>query len=131
MTLVFGLSIGVTCGGGADVDPEECCSTSGNCQPESGMSDPQSCCDREATSKTAAPNPVNAGGTITYTLSYSNTGNENATGVVLSDAIPANTTFVSASAPGAPAGAAAQRALPRAGPGRWPDRVRAEGLRLP
>src|SRR5256712_182310 len=55
-------------------------------------------------SKTAAPNPVNAGGNITYTLTYSNSGNENATGVVLSDAIPANTTFVSASAPGAPAG---------------------------
>jgi len=56
MTLVFGLSIGVTCGGAADVDPQACCSTSGDCQPESGVSDPQSCCDREATSKTAAPN---------------------------------------------------------------------------
>src|SRR5206468_1302853 len=38
-----------------------------------------------AVSKTDAPDPAAAGGTITYTLSYSNTGNENATGVVVSD----------------------------------------------
>src|SRR5262249_59936700 len=34
-------------------------------------------------SKTDAPDPVNAGANITYTLSYSNTGNANATGVVI------------------------------------------------
>src|SRR3989442_11054596 len=50
-----------------------------------------------------APDPVAAGGNLTYTLSYSNTGNANATGVVLTDTVPANTTFVSATAGGTPA----------------------------
>jgi len=31
---------------------------------------------------------VNAGSNITYTISYSNTGNMNATGVVITDTIP-------------------------------------------
>src|SRR5438034_1101136 len=53
-----------------------------------------------AVSKTDSPDPVAAGGNLTYTLSYSNTGNANATGVVLTDTIPANTTFVSATAGG-------------------------------
>src|SRR2546425_376177 len=53
-----------------------------------------------AVSKTDSPDPVAAGGTLTYTLSYSNTGNANATGVVLTDTVPANTTFVSATAGG-------------------------------
>ncbi len=48
-------------------------------------------------SKTDAPDPVNAGSNITYTISYSNTGGSQATGVVITDTIPANTTFVSAS----------------------------------
>src|SRR3989475_767355 len=51
-------------------------------------------------SKTDSPDPVAAGGNLTYTLSYSNTGNANATGVVLTDTVPANTTFVSATAGG-------------------------------
>src|SRR5437773_2110653 len=51
-------------------------------------------------SKTDAPDPVNAGSNITYTLSYSNTGNANATGVVISDTVPANTSFVSATGGG-------------------------------
>src|SRR5438093_1184342 len=51
-------------------------------------------------SKTDSPDPVAAGGTLTYTLSYSNTGNANATGVVITDTVPANTTFVSATAGG-------------------------------
>ena len=33
------------------------------------------------------------GGTIVYTLNYTNTGNQGATGVVLSETVPANTTF--------------------------------------
>ncbi|PYT33984.1 MAG: hypothetical protein DMF52_14285, partial [Acidobacteria bacterium] len=53
-----------------------------------------------AVSKTDSPDPIAAGGTLTYTLSYSNTGNANATGVVLTDTVPANTTFVSATAGG-------------------------------
>jgi len=50
--------------------------------------------------KTDAPDPVAAGANITYTLSYSNTGNANATGVVISDTVPANTSFVSATGGG-------------------------------
>src|SRR5438093_76531 len=57
-----------------------------------------------AVSKTDSPDPVAAGGSLTYTLSYSNTGNANATGVVLTDTVPANTTFVSATAGGTLAG---------------------------
>jgi uncharacterized repeat protein (TIGR01451 family) len=55
-------------------------------------------------SKTDAPDPVTAGGNIAYTVSYSNAGNMNATGVVLTDAVPANTSFVSATGGGALAG---------------------------
>ena len=50
--------------------------------------------------KTDAPDPVVAGANITYTIAVQNTGTGGLTGVVLTDAIPANTTFVSASAPG-------------------------------
>src|SRR5258707_6036644 len=53
-----------------------------------------------AISKADGPDPVAAGGNITYTISYSNTGNQNATGVVISDTIPANTSFVSATGGG-------------------------------
>src|SRR5439155_1790489 len=51
-------------------------------------------------SATDAPDPAAAGGTITYTLAYSNTGNSGATAVVLSDTVPVNTTDVSASGGG-------------------------------
>src|SRR5260221_76450 len=51
-------------------------------------------------SKADGPDPVNAGSNITYTISYSNTGNMNATGVVITDTIPANTSFVSATGGG-------------------------------
>src|SRR5207249_2489017 len=51
-------------------------------------------------SKADAPDPVNAGSNITYILSYSNTGNANATGVVITDTIPVNTSFVSATGGG-------------------------------
>ncbi|HKQ97256.1 MAG TPA: fibronectin type III domain-containing protein, partial [Candidatus Polarisedimenticolia bacterium] len=47
-------------------------------------------------SKTDGPDPVAAGSNITYTLSYANNGIGGATGVVVSDTLPANTTFVSA-----------------------------------
>src|SRR5207245_9293555 len=63
------------------------------------LSDP-----RFTLTKTDAPDPVAAGANITYTLAYQNVGTNNATGVVLTDAIPANTTFVSASASGSVAG---------------------------
>ena len=44
--------------------------------------------------------PVNAGGEITYTITYGNTGLAAATGVVITDAIPANTTYKAGSATG-------------------------------
>jgi uncharacterized repeat protein (TIGR01451 family) len=56
-------------------------------------------------SKTASPDPVPAGGTLTYTLDYTNTGNDDATGVFITDTLPANTTFVSATSGGTESGA--------------------------
>ncbi len=47
--------------------------------------------------KSDQPDPVQAGGTIVYTIEFSNTGNMIATGVVITDYIPANTVFDSAS----------------------------------
>ncbi|TDI48065.1 MAG: DUF11 domain-containing protein, partial [Acidobacteria bacterium] len=47
-------------------------------------------------SKIDSPDPVAAGSNITYTISYSNTGGTAATGVVITDTVPVNTTFVSA-----------------------------------
>ncbi|HET7869231.1 MAG TPA: hypothetical protein VFM85_02800 [Actinomycetota bacterium] len=45
--------------------------------------------------KSDSPDPVAAGGNITYTLTVRNDGPQTATSVTLSDVIPANTTFVS------------------------------------
>jgi uncharacterized repeat protein (TIGR01451 family) len=45
---------------------------------------------------TAAPNPVEVGQILTYTLNVSNAGPSNATGTVLSDVLPAGVTLVSA-----------------------------------
>lgn len=47
-------------------------------------------------SNTASPDPVQNGSNLTYTLNYANTGTQDATGVVIEEAIPANTSFVSA-----------------------------------
>ena len=47
----------------------------------------------------AAPDPVNPGSNLTYTISVTNAGPDAAAGVSLADAIPAGTTFVSFTAP--------------------------------
>ena len=44
--------------------------------------------------KSAAPDPVEAGGLLTYTLTVTNTGIVSATGVVVTDAVPLNTTYL-------------------------------------
>ena len=43
-----------------------------------------------------SPDPIVAGGTLTYSIQVANNGPDDATGVVITDIIPANTTFVSA-----------------------------------
>jgi uncharacterized repeat protein (TIGR01451 family) len=51
--------------------------------------------------KTDGGATVSPGGTVTYTLNYANNGNQGATGVVLTETVPANTTFnAGASSPG-------------------------------
>jgi uncharacterized repeat protein (TIGR01451 family) len=50
--------------------------------------------------KVDTPDPVTAGTNITYTITVNNAGPSNAAGVALADTVPANTTFVSLSAPG-------------------------------
>ncbi len=48
--------------------------------------------------KAGAPGEVLPGGELTYTITYSNTGNQNAAGVVISDTLPANVSYVEGSA---------------------------------
>ncbi|MBA2373518.1 MAG: DUF11 domain-containing protein, partial [Chloroflexi bacterium] len=47
--------------------------------------------------KTDSPDPVLAGGDVTYTLTATNNGPTQATGVTITDTLPASVTFVSAS----------------------------------
>ncbi|HET9529318.1 MAG TPA: HYR domain-containing protein, partial [Blastocatellia bacterium] len=49
--------------------------------------------------KTGSPDPVAAGGNITYTIQVSNSGPDAASTVQLDEAVPANTTFQSITAP--------------------------------
>ena len=51
--------------------------------------------DLEVT-KTDSPDPVDAGSNITYTINFTNHGPSDAQSVTVTDAVPANTTFVSA-----------------------------------
>ncbi len=49
--------------------------------------------------KTDLPDPIPLGGTLTYTLSVINNGPDAATGVVVTDTLPAGATFLSATSP--------------------------------
>jgi uncharacterized repeat protein (TIGR01451 family) len=52
-------------------------------------------------SKRSSATTITAGGTITYTLTYTNAGNQAATGVIITETVPNNTTFnPAASTPG-------------------------------
>jgi uncharacterized repeat protein (TIGR01451 family) len=53
--------------------------------------------DISVTTDPGTPNPVSAGGNVTYSLNVTNNGPSNATGVTATDFLPAGTTFVSAS----------------------------------
>src|ERR1043165_8853057 len=55
--------------------------------------------DVEITAKTDAPDPVCVGSNITYTIGFRNNSSAAATNATVSDPIPANTTFVSATLP--------------------------------
>ncbi|MFZ5876473.1 MAG: DUF11 domain-containing protein [Nitrospirota bacterium] len=77
----------------------------------SGVSDPNSSNNSASVSKTItapiaqadmsitksdAPDPVVVGGTLTYTMTVTNNGPNNATGVTVTDSLPAGVTFTSA-----------------------------------
>jgi uncharacterized repeat protein (TIGR01451 family) len=53
-----------------------------------------------AISKAVNRATATSGDVLTYTLTYGNTGSGNATNVVITDAIPVNTTFIPGSASG-------------------------------
>lgn len=48
--------------------------------------------------KTDAPDPLNVGSNLTYTITVTNNGPNSATGIAVTDAVPAGLTFVSATA---------------------------------
>ena len=49
-------------------------------------------------SKTDTPDPVTPNGVINYTIHWQVTGNETARGIVITDALPANTTYATCGA---------------------------------
>jgi uncharacterized repeat protein (TIGR01451 family) len=70
-----------------------------------------------------SPDPATVRGTLTYTATTTNGGPTNATGVTLVGALPANTTFVSASSDVHPGGQGQDRRHDHV-PGRQPERRR-------
>jgi len=48
---MLSVNVGLACGGPADIDPASCCAADGSCLDESGMSNPQECCEREEKSQ--------------------------------------------------------------------------------
>ena len=71
--------------------------------PDTGASNDATCTQLNvadlAVTKTDAPDPVQAGNNITYTVTVTNNGPAVANSVTLNDAVPANTTFVSTTTP--------------------------------
>ena len=63
-------------------------------QPQSSASLTESCADVSA-AKTDNPDPVNAGATLTYTVTVSNAGPDDATNAAANDTLPTGVTFVS------------------------------------
>src|SRR6185503_945367 len=49
-----------------------------------------------AVTKSDSPDPVTAGNNLTYTINFTNNGPSDAQSVTVTDAVPANATFVSA-----------------------------------
>src|SRR5207248_1175519 len=80
--------------------------SSSTADPNAANNTPATPCSFNATSphltigKTVDKATASPGDTLTYTISYQNTGNASASGVSISDALPAKTSFVSASAGG-------------------------------
>jgi uncharacterized repeat protein (TIGR01451 family) len=52
-----------------------------------------------AVTKTDSPDPISVGNNVTYTINFVNNGPSSAQNVTVTDAVPVNTTFVSATAP--------------------------------
>lgn len=65
----------------------------------------------------AGPSVAAVGSTVTYRIQVSNPGDQAANGIVLSDEIPDNATFVSSNPPGQPVGRTVQWQIGRLGPG--------------
>ena len=87
------------CGDG-NVDPGEQCDDGNNidgdsCSSTCGPPPPQQLPDLSLT-KTDAPDPVTVGTHLTYTITVTNNGPGNATGVTVTDPLPGGVTFVSA-----------------------------------
>jgi uncharacterized repeat protein (TIGR01451 family) len=65
-------------------------------QPQNSLSPPESCADISV-SKTDNPDPVDAGSTLTYTVTINNAGPDDAMNTVATDTLPSSVTFVSTS----------------------------------
>ncbi|KKW01258.1 MAG: hypothetical protein A2898_02190 [Candidatus Kerfeldbacteria bacterium RIFCSPLOWO2_01_FULL_48_11] len=100
------MEIPPACGDGVvNQEFEECDGTDGvagnqTCSVECAIEELEDPTPVVTLEKLCSPNPVSAGEDITYTLNWS-VENADVTNVVLTDEIPADTTFVSASDPGA------------------------------
>ena len=77
--------------GGIEADPNPEDNTSSETTPVNAAPDLR-------ITKDAGAGFILAGGTLTYVLAYTNVGNQGATGVIITETVPANTTFTLAAA---------------------------------